>query len=200
MSTRGKERRQVLETNYDLLGILPVRPPTPPVVDVLGRNIWNGQRNTINWYPGFLVAWWIANGPMAHGSCVYNDEGDCNGDMEIDHVQPCLHYILNIAGVAPRLVCDGSHHWNAYVLDTPITINSSYPLNPSNTDTIRTAYHHSDNLQAICQHHNGSKGSHRRGLDDPRPPTYVGPCDCEHQGKSVSAKKTRRMSTKKTEK
>jgi hypothetical protein len=82
MRTRKRVEREQLEEEFEERGVLYIQ-PIPPIVDRNGRIVWNGHRNHISWYPGFLDA-----------------------------------------------------------------------------------------------HHNESKGSNRRGLDDPSPPVYVGPCTC----------------------
>jgi hypothetical protein len=187
--TRQKRKREELVVEYENSGILNLR-PIPPRVDRRGRTIWSGHRDNISWYPGFLNDWWNSNGPKNHTSCVYHGGGGCSGDMQVDHVRPAVDYILNGAGVGQELICDGTHHWNAYVLDDAVTVSSSHPIQWSIRDTIRTAYHHENNLQAMCGHHNESKGSRRRGLDDPHPPEYVGLCNCEDT--TESEKKVRR--------
>jgi hypothetical protein len=190
MRTRKRVEREQLEEEFEERGVLYIQ-PIPPIVDRNGRIVWNGHRNHISWYPGFLDAWWLANGPKNHTQCAYYGEGGCSGDMHIDHIRSAVDYILNVAGVEPEEVCDGIHHWQAYVLDDANTINSQHPLHPSPNDTIRTAYHHENNLQGMCAHHNESKGSNRRGLDDPSPPVYVGPCTCG-VGLLSASKKIRR--------
>lgn len=193
--TRQSKKRKRLEEKFEKSGILSLS-PVPPRVDRLGRTIWNGHRSGIHWYPGFLDAWWTANGPKDHSSCAYNGDGECGGGMQIDHRQSAVDYILNTAGVSPQVICDGNHHWRAYVLDDEATINSSHPLHyGSGEDTIRTAYHHEENLHAMCAHHNASKGSNRRNLDDPRPPEYVGPCNCDEE--NPAPRKVRRAGTMK---
>jgi hypothetical protein len=190
MRTRKRVEREQLEEEFEERGVLYIQ-PIPPIVDRNGRIVWNGHRNHISWYPGFLDAWWLANGPKNHTQCAYYGEGGCSGDMHIDHIRSAVDYILNVAGVEPEEVCDGIHHWTAYILDDANTINSQHPLHPSPNDTIRTAYHHENNLQGMCAHHNESKGSNRRGLDDPSPPVYVGPCTCG-VGLLSASKKIRR--------
>jgi len=197
-NTRAKRKREEEEARFEKQGILYL-PPRVPTHDFQGRRIWDGHRNSIHWYPGFTDKWWTAHGPKNHTQCVFYSDGACGGDMQIDHKQPAVDYILNQTGVAPEEVCDGEHHWQAFILDNATTINSTHPLNPSSNDTVRTAYHHEDNLQAMCAHHNASKGSDRKGFDDPHPPEYVGPCpgdECELKNGEPS-KKVRRTVTRK---
>jgi hypothetical protein len=196
-STRQSGKRKELEKEYEESGILDLAPNIPKS-DHRGWAVWNGHRNQIAWYPGFAEAWWRVNGPRDHSACVYNGKkgaGPCGGSMDIDHSSPAVPYCLTQLG-EPELICDGAHHWLGYFLDNNSTINSTHPLNPSENETIRTAYHHEGNLQAMCESHNSSKGSDRKGLDDPSPPEYLGACDGSC-GRTGEAQKKLRRATKK---
>ncbi|HLZ66315.1 MAG TPA: hypothetical protein VKQ29_08795 [Aliidongia sp.] len=156
------------------------QPKYPPQYDQFGNRLLRfGKRSEVSWLNGFLDWYWKNKQPVACQSTeptLHN-----NNDIEIDHIRSFFKQIA--AECVKHPVCDGSHHWDAYVIDfhTEKLTAGDIDSNGRNKNSVRRAYHLRNNLQWMCQPHNGSKNG-TKDHDSLAEPDYLGPCD----GKSCS--------------
>lgn len=146
-------------------------PTTTPTRDKHSRRLQNGKRPS--WYTGFRAAYLAAHAGTPYAM---QARGGCSADLEIDHIQGWREEIIGYCSETE--VCDGTHHWTAYLLTD--TLNHTHPISRDNSranpDAVgaQTAIHHEENLQILCGHHNGHKNG-RKDLDAIQP-EYAGSC------------------------
>ncbi len=142
--------------------------------------IWNGERDSIHWRTGFAEQWWKdeADGDgewiCSHqfADCCIADDfvDDYHGVLEIGHKEG---FYTVMAGLDPYIVCDGTMHWEVYLVNE---------VTDQNEDT--------ENLQPQCKkcnRHPSQKSKDDQGKGKftptehkPCPASYkTGECDAD---------------------
>jgi len=151
--------------------------PKCPKFDQYGNRLLRyGKRSEVSWLNGFLLWYKTNKKPIVCQSTKLTQHN--NNDIEIDHKRPFFDQIQSEC--TKHTVCDGTYHWDAYVIDfhtEELTAGDIDSLGKQKT-SVRRAYHLQNNLQWMCQPHNGSKNG-TKDHDSLAEPDYLCLCDGE---------------------